>query len=77
MLATQPQNFNLPFWVLALILILLFFGYWLHQQEFFSSTGGSHIYTSGATMRVIGQQFTSTDQGAEHFGNPNQKKTES
>jgi len=24
---------------------------------------GNQIYTAGATMRVLGQQFTSTDQG--------------
>lgn len=27
---------------------------------------GNHIYTSGASMRIMGTQFSSTDQGSSH-----------
>ncbi len=44
------------------ILILVFYGlfYALGLAE---KLDNNHIYTAGATMRVLGQQFSSTDQG--------------
>lgn len=45
--------------VLAVILVIWYFGYY---SEYLA---GNHIYTAGATMRIMGTEFTSTDQGTD------------
>jgi hypothetical protein len=47
--------------ILLLIFVLYYFGLFSSRAE---KLEGNQIYTAGATMRVLGQQFTSTDQGS-------------
>ena len=49
---------------LAMLLILLLMIVWYTFPAGAEKLEGNQIYTAGATMRVLGQQFTSTDQGA-------------
>lgn len=54
-------EFKLFFYSVAILLVFLMLWYIKNLKS--EHLQGNHIYTAGATMRVIGQQFSSTDQG--------------
>lgn len=48
----------------AILLFLLILAVWYLSSSAAENLEGNQIYTAGATMRVLGQQFSSTDQGS-------------
>lgn len=55
---------NLLYVVVLIVLFVLLFWYFYHKSSTAERLAGNQIYTSGANMRILGQQFTSTDQGS-------------
>ena len=54
---------KLSYFVALLLLVIILVYYTMCYSKSKENMKDNQIYTAGATMRVIGQQFTSADQG--------------
>lgn len=75
----NPDRDNYLAYALVLILLvgMIWRSYQIDQEFYLDSLNEIDVYTSGATMRRLGQKFTSTNQGtytiihdAEQKSNP-------
>lgn len=67
---------KLVYWGAIIILVFLIVYYLKNlSQKSENLVPGSNLYTSGATMRVVGTQFTSTDQGSDNLEYNDQLKS--
>lgn len=60
----ESPNVKLLYFGLLILFVLLIVWYLKNMSSKAEQLEGNQIYTAGATMRVLGQQFTSTDQGS-------------
>lgn len=57
------SSLKLLYFVILILLLVIIVYYMKMKCDKKEKLEDNQIYTAGATMRVVGQQFTSTDQG--------------